>query len=69
LIPQASDEGRWQDIGPFSVGISAPQPVSGQIKHFRGLRQFLLRGLNEVRGERAMVCTAHNLTKLHHATA
>jgi transposase len=45
------------------------EPVFGQIKHTRGFRQFLLRGLHKVRGEWAMVCTAHNLTKLHQATA
>ena len=43
------------------------EPVFGQIKHARGFRQFLLRGLHKVRGEWAMVCTAHNLTKLHRA--
>jgi hypothetical protein len=31
-------------------------------------RQFLLRGLENVRGEWAMLCTAHNLLKLAHAT-
>ena len=40
------------------------EPVFGQIKHARGFRQFLLRGLNQVRGEWAMICTAHNLLKL-----
>lgn len=44
------------------------EPVFGQIKHARGLRQFLLRGLDKVRGEWAMLCTAHNLTKLHRHT-
>lgn len=45
------------------------EPVFGQIKHARGFRQFLLRGLDKVRGEWAMVCTVHNLTKLHRAMA
>jgi transposase len=40
------------------------EPVFGQIKHARGFRQFLLRGLDQVRGEWAMICTAHNLLKL-----
>jgi hypothetical protein len=44
------------------------EPVFGQIKHARGFRQFLLRGLDKVRGEWAMICTAHNLLKLAHAT-
>ena len=40
------------------------EPVFGQIKQARGFRQFLLRGLDQVRAEWAMVCTAHNLLKL-----
>jgi transposase len=44
------------------------EPVFGHIKHARGFRQFLLRGLEKVRGEWAMICTAHNLLKLAHAT-
>jgi len=44
------------------------EPVFGQIKQARGFRQFLLRGLEKVRGEWAMVCTAHNLLKLANAT-
>lgn len=40
------------------------EPVFGQIKHARGFRQFLLRGLDKVRAEWAMICTAHNLLKL-----
>jgi transposase len=43
------------------------EPVFGQIKHARNFRQFLLRGLNKVRGEWAIICTAHNLLKLHRA--
>lgn len=43
------------------------EPVFGQIKHARGFRQFLLRGLDQVRGEWAMICTAHNLLKLAQA--
>jgi hypothetical protein len=40
------------------------EPVFGQIKQARGFRQFLLRGLDNVRAEWAMLCTAHNLLKL-----
>jgi transposase len=43
------------------------EPVFGQIKQARGFRQFLLRGLEKVRAEWAMICTAHNLTKLARA--
>ena len=45
------------------------QPVIGQIKHARGLRQFLLRGFAKVAAEWGLVCTAHNLTKLIAARA
>jgi hypothetical protein len=40
------------------------EPVFGQIKQARGFRQFLLRGIEKVQAEWAMICTAHNLTKL-----
>ena len=43
------------------------EPVFGQMKQARGFRQFLLRGLDKVRGEWAMICTAHNLLKLAQA--
>lgn len=43
------------------------EPVFGQIKQARGFRQFLLRGLNKVCGEWAMLCTTHNLLKLYSA--
>ena len=45
------------------------EPVIGQIKHARGFRQFLLRGFTKVENEWALVCTAHNLTKLLAARA
>ena len=41
------------------------EPVFGQIKQARGFRQFLLRGLEKVRGEWALVCMTHNLMKFH----
>jgi transposase len=40
------------------------EPVFGQIKHARGFRQFLLRGIEKVRGEWSLICTVHNLLKL-----
>jgi Transposase and inactivated derivatives len=45
------------------------EPVFGHIKQARGFRQFLLRGLTKVRAEWAMLCTAHNILKLHRAAA
>jgi hypothetical protein len=41
------------------------EPVFGQIKQARGFRQFLLRGLEKVKGEWAIVCLTHNILKLH----
>lgn len=41
------------------------EPVFGQIREARGFRRFLLRGLSKARDEWAMVCTAHNIIKLH----
>src|SRR6266545_3723434 len=44
------------------------EPVFGQIKHARGFRQFLRRGLVRVQQEWALICLSHNLLKLHGAT-
>ncbi|MCW2286816.1 hypothetical protein M2323_004621 [Rhodoblastus acidophilus] len=44
------------------------EPVFGQIKQARGFRQFLLRGLHAVKAEWALICTAHNITKLAKAS-
>ena len=41
------------------------EPVFGQIKQARGFRQFLLRGIEKVQGEWALVCMTHNVLKLH----
>lgn len=43
------------------------EPVFGQIKGARGFRQFLRRGLSAVQAEWALLCTVHNLLKLHSA--
>jgi transposase len=40
------------------------EPVFGQIKQGRGFRQFLLRGMEKVKGEWSLICTTHNLLKL-----
>lgn len=41
------------------------EPVFGIIKQALGFRQFLLRGLKNVRGEWSLVCSAYNLKRLH----
>ena len=43
------------------------EPVFGQVKQARGFRQFLLRGIEKVSLEWALICTAHNLNKLARA--
>jgi transposase len=40
------------------------EPVFGQIKHVRGFRQFLLRGVDRVCGEWDLICLGHNVLKL-----
>jgi Transposase DDE domain len=49
---------------PYRLRTQLPEPVFGQIKQARGFRQFLLRGIESVRAEWAIVCTVHNLLKL-----
>lgn len=43
------------------------EPLFEQIKQVRSFRQFLLWGFDQVRGEWAMICTAHDLLKLAEA--
>lgn len=52
---------------PYRLRKQIVEAVFGQIKQARGFRQFLLRGVEAVRAEWAMICTAHNLTKLARA--
>ena len=49
---------------PYRLRKQIVEAVFGQIKQARGFRQFLLRGIENVRAEWAMICIAHNLTKL-----
>ena len=41
------------------------EPVFGQIKQGRGMRGFLFRGVEKVRGEWALLCLTHNILKMH----
>ena len=41
------------------------EPVFGQIREAQGFRRFSVRGLARVEAEWSLVCTAHNLRKLH----
>jgi hypothetical protein len=42
--------------------------VFGQIKQARGFRQFVLRGIEKVKGEWALVCLTHNILRLYVAS-
>lgn len=48
----------------YALRMGTVEPVFGQIKQGRGFRQFLLRGLEKVKGEWSLICTGHNLLKL-----
>lgn len=43
------------------------EPPFGQIKEARGIRRFLLRGMDQVRGEWSLICAGHNILKLFRA--
>src|SRR5262249_24885759 len=46
-------------------GLCGPEPVFGIIKSVMGFRQFLLRGLDCVRGEWSLVTMAWNIKRMH----
>ncbi|HXI11856.1 MAG TPA: transposase, partial [Thermoanaerobaculia bacterium] len=48
---------------------SIVEPVFGWIKQALGFRQFLMRGVERVRGEWNLVCLAVNFKRLHVAFA
>lgn len=56
-----------QGRADYSKRKETVEPVFGQIKQGRGFRQFLLRGLQKVKGEWSLICTTHNLLKLWRA--
>jgi hypothetical protein len=48
----------------YALRKQTPEPVFGIIKSVLGFRQFLLRGLNKVRGERSLVTMAWNMKRM-----
>jgi len=54
---------------PYRLRKQTVEPVFGQIKHARGFRQFLMRGIRKVTGEWAILCAIHNILKLAAAAA
>ncbi len=49
----------------YAARKSIVEPVFGQIKQARGFRQFLLRGIDKVKSEWALVCLTHNILKMY----
>ena len=49
------DEGHFET--PYRLRKRVVEPVFEQIRQARGFRQFLLRGVEKVRAEWAMICT------------
>jgi transposase len=49
----------------YALRKTTVEPVFGQIKEWRDTRRFRLRGLERVSGEWKLICTTHNLCKLH----
>ena len=48
----------------YSKRMESVEPVFGQIEEARGIRSFLLRGLEKVKAEWTMICLTHNVLKL-----
>jgi hypothetical protein len=48
----------------YALRKQTPEPVFGIIKSALGFRQFLLRGLDNVRGEWNLVTMAYNMKRL-----
>ncbi|MCA1961689.1 MAG: transposase [Desulfomonile sp.] len=48
----------------YSKRKESVEAVIGQIKHVRGFRRFLLRGLEKVRAEWRLICLGHNVLKM-----
>lgn len=66
----AVEKMKWRMRTPYGRKLyarrkSTVEPVFGIIKAVMGFRQFLLRGLQAVKGEWALVCIAWNLKRMH----
>ena len=49
----------------YALRKQTPEPVFGIIKSVIGFRQFLLRGLDRVRGEWSLVTMAWNIKRMY----
>jgi hypothetical protein len=52
------------DRDAYALRKQTPEPVFGIIKSVLGFRQFLLRGLDKVRGEWSLVTMAWNIKRM-----
>ncbi len=57
-------DGNRHQWPPAQRPFGADEQTSRRSLDYLGFRQFLLRGLEKVRAEWAMICTAHNILKL-----
>lgn len=48
----------------YSERSAEVEPIFGQIKNNKNKRRFRLRGIDKVKGEFALICTAHNIGKI-----
>jgi len=60
-----SKEGRQK----YLKRLTTVEPIFGHLKHNLGYRQFLLRGVEKVRGEFRLMCIGYNLKKMNHLLA
>jgi transposase len=60
-----SEEGRQK----YLKRLVTVEPIFGHLKHNLGYRQFLLRGLEKVRGEFRLMCIGYNLKKMNYLFA
>jgi transposase len=60
-----SKEGRQK----YLKRLTTVEPIFGHFKHNLGYRQFLLRGVEKVRGEFRLMCIGYNLMKMNHLLA
>jgi hypothetical protein len=61
----ASEKGKAQ----YARRKAVAEPPFGQIKEARGIRRFLLRGMEQARDEWNLICTTHNILKLFRGLA
>ena len=56
---------RAEQRAPYRLRKQTVEPVFGIVKQAMGFRQFLLRGLEKVEGEWALVTLVYNCRRLH----